>query len=107
MPVRLDVCGLLPALSCTLNCPVLFPVCVGVNVTLILQFFLAPKLAVRVVFDTAKSPVAETAMLFSDNAANSPQIVALSGTGVEPATLTPASATYATQRVGTTTLPCR
>jgi hypothetical protein len=44
-----------------------------------------------------------TGMLtFTDNAANSPQTVALSGTGVEPATLTPASAIYAKQKVGTT-----
>jgi len=38
---------------------------------------------------------------FTDNAANSPQTVAPTGTGVEPATLTPASATYAQQAVGT------
>jgi hypothetical protein len=41
-------------------------------------------------------------LTFTDNAANSPQTVPLSGTGVEPATLTPASAVYATQGVGTT-----
>jgi len=39
---------------------------------------------------------------FTDNAGNSPQTVALSGTGVEPATLTPISATYAKRAVGTT-----
>ena len=33
----------------------------------------------------------------TDNAANSPQPVPLSGTGVAPATLTPTSATYAAQ----------
>ena len=38
----------------------------------------------------------------SDSANNSPQTVALSGTGVLPATLTPATATYAAQAVGTT-----
>ena len=44
-----------------------------------------------------------TGMLtFIDNAANSPQTVPLSGTGVEPATLTPASVTYAAQKLGTT-----
>ena len=37
----------------------------------------------------------------TDNAANSPQTVPLSGTGVAPATLTPTSATYAAQAVGT------
>ncbi len=41
-------------------------------------------------------------LTFTDNAANSPQTVALSGTGVLPATLTPATATYASQAVGTT-----
>jgi hypothetical protein len=37
-----------------------------------------------------------------DNAAGSPQTVALSGTGVNQATLTPVSATYAAQKRGTT-----
>jgi hypothetical protein len=41
-------------------------------------------------------------LTFTDNASNSPQTVTLSGTGIEPATLTPASATYANQAVGTT-----
>jgi len=41
-------------------------------------------------------------LMFTDNAPNSPQAVALSGTGIAPATLTPASATYAAQKVGTT-----
>jgi hypothetical protein len=41
-------------------------------------------------------------LTFTDNAANSPQTVPLSGTGVEPVTLTPASAVYAKQSVGTT-----
>lgn len=63
VPVRLDVCGLLLALSLTLNCPVLVPVPVGVNVTLILHFPLAGKLVVQVVADTAKSPVVPIAML--------------------------------------------
>jgi len=38
---------------------------------------------------------------FTDNAAGSPQAVALSGTGVTDAKLSPASATYAKQKVGT------
>jgi subtilase family serine protease len=38
----------------------------------------------------------------TDNASNSPQTVALSGTGEPQATLTPVSATYAAQKVGTT-----
>jgi uncharacterized repeat protein (TIGR03803 family) len=37
---------------------------------------------------------------FTDNAGSSPQTVTLSGTGVEPATLTPTRATYAKQVVG-------
>jgi subtilase family serine protease len=38
----------------------------------------------------------------TDNALNSPQTVALSGEGIEPAGLTPASTAYGTQAVGTT-----
>jgi subtilase family serine protease len=38
----------------------------------------------------------------TDNASNSPQTVSLSGTGEPQATLTPATATYAKQTVGTT-----
>ena len=41
-------------------------------------------------------------LTFNDNAANSPQTVTLTGTGVVPATLTPASATYAAQAEGIT-----
>jgi Abnormal spindle-like microcephaly-assoc'd, ASPM-SPD-2-Hydin len=41
----------------------------------------------------------------TDNASNSPQTVPLSGTGIAPVTLTPSSATYAAQTVGTTSLP--
>ncbi len=44
-----------------------------------------------------------TGMLtFTDNAVYSPQIVPLAGTGVKAASLTPASAVYAPQNVGTT-----
>jgi uncharacterized repeat protein (TIGR03803 family) len=39
---------------------------------------------------------------FTDNAGNSPHTVALSGTGVLPATLNPSKAKYAAQPVGTT-----
>jgi len=42
------------------------------------------------------------ALTFTDNAPNSPQSVSLAGTGIPPATLTPASAKYAKQKVGTT-----
>jgi hypothetical protein len=41
----------------------------------------------------------------TDNASNSPQTVPLSGTGIPPVALTPGSATYAAQAVGTTSLP--
>jgi len=41
----------------------------------------------------------------TDNAPNSPQKASLVGTGVVQAALTPASATYATQKVGTTSPP--
>jgi len=65
VPARFDVCGLLLALSLALNCPVLVPVCVGVNVTLIVHFPFAARLVPHVVADTAKSPVVEIAMLVS------------------------------------------
>jgi uncharacterized repeat protein (TIGR03803 family) len=42
------------------------------------------------------------ALSFTDNTGTNPQTVALSGTGIEPATLYPASATYGAQVVGTT-----
>ena len=50
------------ALSLTHNLPVLVPVAVGVNTTLILQLALAAKLAVQVVVETLKSPVVEIAI---------------------------------------------
>lgn len=53
------------ALSFTISCPVLVPVCVGVKVTLIVHFFFAARLVPHVVADTAKSPVVEIAMLLS------------------------------------------
>ena len=65
VPLKLTVCGLLLALSLTLNCPVLVPVTIGVNVTLTVHVFLDAKLVVQVVADTAKSPVVEIAMLVS------------------------------------------
>jgi kumamolisin len=40
----------------------------------------------------------------TDNAGNSPQTVPLSGTGIAPVTLTPATATFAAQTVGTTSV---
>ncbi len=50
---------------------------------------------------TQLGPVTGT-LSFTDNAAGSPQTVALSGTGVTEAKLSPASAAYAKQKVGTT-----
>jgi len=65
VPVRLEVCGLLLALSATFNVPVLVPVPVGANVTLILQLALAARVVVQVVVETLKSPVVEITMLLS------------------------------------------
>ena len=63
VPVRLDVCGLLLALSLTASVPVLVPVVVGVNVTLTVHLLLAAKLVVQVVAEIAKSPLVEIAIL--------------------------------------------
>ena len=65
MPVRLEVCGLLLALSATFNLPVLVPVAVGLNTTLMVQLVLAARLAPQVVVETVKSPVVEITMLES------------------------------------------
>lgn len=65
MPVREDFCGLLFAESLTLNVPVLVPVAVGLNTTLIVHLVLAAKLVVHMVEETLKSPVVEITMLFS------------------------------------------
>ena len=63
VPVSFAVCGVLAALSLTLNCPVRVPVAVGVKVTPIVQLLLAAKLVVHVFDDTEKSPVVEITML--------------------------------------------
>ena len=63
--------------------------------------------SVSVIF-TPKALGARTGTLtFTDNAANSPQTVGLSGTGVKvpPASLTPPSAKYPKEKVGTTSKP--
>jgi hypothetical protein len=65
VPVRLEVCGLLLALSDTCNVPFLVPVRVGVNVTLMVQYQLEVKFAWQFVEETAKSPVVEITMLWS------------------------------------------
>ena len=60
------------------------------------------KCKVKVTFTPTGLGPETGSLTFTDNAANSPQTVALSGTGIPPASLTPASATYAAQKVGTT-----
>ena len=60
------------------------------------------KCTVKVNFTPTVLGALTGALTFTDNAADSPQTVPLSGTGVVPATLTPATATYATQAEGTT-----
>jgi hypothetical protein len=60
---------------------------------------------IRVTFTPTQLGVRTGNITITDNAANSPQTVPLSGTGVLPVTLTPSSATYAAQAVGTTSLP--
>ncbi|MFZ0478299.1 MAG: choice-of-anchor D domain-containing protein [Terriglobales bacterium] len=55
---------------------------------------------------TPTSLGSETGLLsVNDSAYNSPQTAALSGTGIAQAELTPARATYAKQKVGTTSAP--
>ena len=65
VPVRIEVCGLLLALSLTLNVPVLVPMAVGVKVTPMVQEDLAARLVVQVVVEIVKSPVVELTILFS------------------------------------------
>ncbi|MFZ0230883.1 MAG: choice-of-anchor D domain-containing protein [Mycobacterium sp.] len=57
---------------------------------------------VSVEFEPTALGALTASLVFTDNASNSLQTVALSGTGIEPATLTPAKAAYAKQKVGTT-----
>lgn len=68
---------------------------------------LAPnvKCTVKVTFTPTQVGTRSGALTFTDNAPDSPQSVALSGTGLQPATLTPASAKYPKQKVGTTSKP--
>ena len=57
---------------------------------------------VKVEFEPTALGALTASLAFSDNASNSPQTVALSGTGTVDATLTPASAAYGAETVGTT-----
>lgn len=57
LPWRLEVWGLPTALSATLNVPVLVPLAVGVNTTLIVQLDVAARVVEHVFAETLKSPV--------------------------------------------------
>ncbi|MFZ1919578.1 MAG: FG-GAP-like repeat-containing protein [Terriglobales bacterium] len=60
------------------------------------------KCNVKVTFTPSSLGTRTGGLVFSDNGVPQTQTVALSGAGVEPATLTPAFATYAVRKVGTT-----
>ena len=60
------------------------------------------KCRISVAFTPTQLGPSTGTLTIADNAPNSPQIVALSGSGVLPVTLTPASATYPKRTVGTT-----
>ncbi len=57
---------------------------------------------VSVEFEPTALGALKASLVFTDNAPGSPQSVPLSGTGVEPATLTPTSASFGKHKVGTT-----
>jgi len=57
---------------------------------------------IKVDFTPTQTGLRSGTISISDNAADSPQTVPLSGTGGAQASLTPASATYAAQKTGTT-----
>jgi kumamolisin len=57
---------------------------------------------IEVTFTPTKVGALTGTLTITDNASGSPQTVALSGTGEAPATLTPASAKFPTETVGTT-----
>ena len=62
MPDRFEVCGLLTALSDTLNVPVVAPTAVGVKTTLMVQVAVEVSSDAQVVVETLKFPVVEIAM---------------------------------------------
>jgi len=68
---------------------------------------LAPgkKCVIKLAFTPTQLGARNGTLTLTDNAANSPQTVSLSGTGTVQATLTPATAIYRKQKVGTTSLP--
>ncbi|MGA9527197.1 MAG: choice-of-anchor D domain-containing protein [Terriglobales bacterium] len=57
---------------------------------------------VSLAFDPVALGALTASLVVTDNASGSPQSVALSGAGVEPATLSPARVTYVKQALGTT-----
>ena len=59
---------------------------------------------IKVTFTPTQLGTRTGKLTITDNASNSPQAVSLSGTGALPATLTPASATFASQTVGTSSV---
>lgn len=63
------------------------------------------KCKVEVTFTPTQAGTRTGTLAFTDNASGSPQTVALSGTATPQVALTPASATYANQKVGTTSKP--
>jgi FG-GAP repeat len=60
---------------------------------------------VNVTFTAMELGMLTGTLTFTDNASNSPQTVALSGTGIVQATLNPASETYGKRTIGTTSDP--
>jgi hypothetical protein len=63
VPFNVEDCGLLVALSGTVNVPSRVPVAVGLNTTLIVHLAFATRVVVHVVEDSLKSPVVEITML--------------------------------------------
>src|ERR1700686_683276 len=62
-PFSVEDCGLLVALSVTVNVPSLVPVAVGLNTTLVVHLAFAARVVVHVVEDSLKSPVIAITML--------------------------------------------
>ena len=60
------------------------------------------KCSIKVTFTPSQVGPSSGALAITDNATDSPQIIPVSGMGVPPASLTPTTATYAVQEVGTT-----
>ena len=63
------------------------------------------KCAISVTFSPSSTGAANGTLTVNDNAANTPQTVSLSGTGVAAATLLPTSLVFAGRTVGTTSTP--